>query len=135
MARLAFYVAKHGNLVDKAIALWTGSKYSHVELVINSDWYSTSPREGKVRRKKLIPKEWHWDFVEVQANISHVVDLYDKTRGSKYDWKGIWLTQFFPFDRHSKNKYFCSEWCAKALQLDKPYKYSPGRLYKKVNDV
>lgn len=39
--KLAFYKAK-GNWVDLLIRVFTQSEYSHVEIVHNKDWYSSS---------------------------------------------------------------------------------------------
>ena len=46
-AKLAFYKAK-GNWIDFLVRVFTNSPYSHCELVINKDWYSSSPRDGGV---------------------------------------------------------------------------------------
>lgn len=135
MSQLAFYIAKHGNIVDKAIAWWTNSKYSHVELVIDGMWYSTSPRDLKVRAKRLIPKEGHWDFVDVDVDTTYAIEFFFLTSGRPYDWLGIWLTQFLPFNLHERKKFFCSEWCARALQYDKAHQYSPEKLYRKVTNA
>lgn len=131
-ARVAFYKAKHGNIVDKAIAWWTNSEYSHVELVCCGLWYSTSPRDLRVRRQKLIPKESHWDYIDVDIDPAWVDKLFENTQGAKYDWTGIFLTQFIPLDIHNRKRYFCSEWVADALKFQKPHSYSPEDLYKKL---
>jgi hypothetical protein len=38
--KLAFYKAK-GNWIDLLIRVFTNSPYSHVEIVLNKDWYSS----------------------------------------------------------------------------------------------
>jgi hypothetical protein len=129
--QLAFYKGS-GDWTDKAIRLWTRSKYSHVELVVDDMWYSTSPRDMKVRKKLIVPKEGNWDFVEVNADITAVYKLFFVTEGKEYDWKGILLSQLFPFNKHDKNKWFCSEWCAEALGYENSNRFSPGKLYKEV---
>jgi len=130
-AKLAFYKGK-GNWIDKAIRIWTSSDYSHVELVIADMWYSTSPRDLKVRAKEIKPKKGHWDFIEIDLDQEHFRQLFKETVGAKYDWWGIFLSQLFPLNIHSRKKWFCSEWCAEALQLAKSNKYSPEDLYKEV---
>ena len=129
MAKLAFYKAKHGNFVDKLIAWWTNSEYSHVELVINDAWYSTSPRDLKVRKAYLIPNEKHWDFIDIKIDQNKVEDFYSRTKGAKYDWLGISLTQIINLEIHNPKKWFCSEWVAKALGLKNTNRYSPQDLY------
>ena len=131
-AQLAFYVAKNGDWTDKLIAWWTDSKYSHVELVLDGTWYSTSPRDLAVRAKQIVAKEEYWDFVEVEVDKVKVVEFYEKTKGAKYDWVAIVLSQIVELDRHSKSKYICSEWCAEAIGLSNGNEYSPGDLYRKL---
>jgi hypothetical protein len=45
--QLALYKS-HGNWVNRFIRWWTGSPYSHCELVINGTCYSSSVRDGGV---------------------------------------------------------------------------------------
>ncbi len=129
---LAFYKGD-GDITDKAIRWWTKSDYSHVELYMHGMWYSTSPRDLEVRRKMMQPKPENWDYVEVEVDYHKVIELFTRTKGAKYDWTGILLSQFIPLGRHSKSRWFCSEWCAEALGLDNSNEYSPGDLYKKVS--
>lgn len=131
IAQLAFYKGK-GDLTDKAIRLWTDSKYSHVELIIDGIWYSTSPRDLCVRAKRIVANAEHWDFVDVEIDRLSVEALYTNTKGAKYDWLGIILSQFLPLDIHSRKRWFCSEWCCEALKIKDSNKYSPGSLYRKV---
>ena len=131
-AKLAFYIASNGNLVDKAIAFYTRSKYSHVELVIGEYWYSTSPRDLQVRKKSIVPTDGRWDFIDVEVDLDYVVGFYDRTKGAKYDWLGIALSQFIPINVHYKSRWFCSEWCAEAMRLDEPHRYSPQDLYEEM---
>lgn len=131
-AKLAFYIASNGNLVDKAIAWYTKSKFSHVELVIGRDWFSTSPRDLEVRKKHIVPTQGVWEFVDIEVDEEHVMALHELTKGAKYDWLGIALSQFIAANIHDTQRWFCSEWCAAAIKLDEPNKYSPEKLYKKV---
>lgn len=130
-AQLAFYIGK-GNIVDKAIRLWTKSKYSHVELILNDEWYSTSPRLLQVSKRYINPNIDSWEYVEIEIDTLHISDFYEKTAGKKYDWLGIALSQFMPFDTQSKDRWFCSEWCAEALKLSSSNRYSPEKLYQHV---
>lgn len=88
MASLALYKAP-GTRLDRLIRWRTGSIYSHVEIVIGSSWYSSSPRDGGVRRREIVPKPGHWDLVPLDADIERVVQLYSRTMGQGYDWLGI----------------------------------------------
>lgn len=127
--KIAFYKGK-GDWSDKIIRFVTRSPYSHCELVSDGIWYSTSPRDLRVRAKEIVPNPLSWDYVEVKGNKARVITLYLETKGAKYDWLGIIFAQLLPFGLHSKKRWFCSEWCAAALELKEPHKYSPALLYK-----
>lgn len=129
-AQLAFYKAD-GNLVDKLVRFWTRSCYSHVELVINGTWYSTSPRDLEVRAKNINPRDGYWDFVDVEIDYAYVQRFFNRTKGSKYDWLGIFLSQIFPLHIQLERRYYCSEWCATALTLV-DNNINPQQLYEKV---
>ncbi len=133
-AKLAFYVAKNGNWVDKLIAWYTHSQYSHVELIHNGYWYSTSPRDLEVRRKTLRGKEGHWVYKDVEIDLLFLEDFFFLTKGKKYDWLGIafsvGILYNLRYSFHSKNRYFCSEFVATILKIERPDKYSPEKLYR-----
>ena len=128
-AKLAFYKGK-GNWVDLLIRVFTNSKYSHVEIVINKDWYSSSPRDGGVRVKQIINDGNSSDFVEVEIDKERLYQKYREYKGRGYDFKGILLSNVLPIGWHSKNKMTCSEFCADVLGYSEPEMYSPERLYK-----
>jgi hypothetical protein len=143
--RLAFYKAKNGDIFDKLIAWWTRSPYSHCEIVIGNKWYSSSPRDGRVRKAIIEPNPDSWDYIDVPMNTMDEVlveTLFKKYDGAKYDFMGILLSQILPLGMHSKSKWFCSEICAYVLQnVDKlpygkePNWYSPGRLYSRLSEI
>lgn len=126
--RIAFYKAK-GNYVDKAIRIWTNSPYSHCEIVIDKNWYSSSPRDNGVRFKQIEPEIDSWDYVEVDINIDRLNKVYEEHKNQGYDYLGIALCMILPLGRNSKKKMFCSEFIAMVLGLDKPEMYSPDDLY------
>ena len=130
-ARIAFYKAK-GNIVDKSIRLWTRSKYSHCEIVIGENWYSSSPRDNGVRVKQIIDDGETWDFIDINININKLNTTYLKYKGSGYDFLGIILCMIIPLKRDSKNKVTCSEFVAEVLDYSEPEMYSPELLYRKV---
>lgn len=128
-------------LFDEIIRLATYGKYSHCEVVIPNfeqdgdllfECYSASNMDGGVRLKLMpLPKE-RWDLVKVNVN-SDLVRLYFKqTKGLKYDMLGA-IGVVLPVGEN-KHKYFCSEWCAGAIGLTSPHKYSPNSLYRKLKD-
>ena len=143
MIKIAFYKAK-GNWVDKLIRLWTRSIYSHCELVINDEdellWISSSPRDGGVRilqNPSMNPN--NWDYITIPNTNSTDIQLINKLTasqlGKKYDWLGIFFTQFLPLNIQNPNRWFCSEIVTYLLKesllsiKNKPSWYSPGELY------
>ena len=129
--RLAFYKGD-GDWVDKLVRWWTKSQYSHVEVVVGDTWYSSSPRDGGVRMKKIEYKPEDWDLVEYKGvSETAVHELYRKTKGCKYDFVGILLSQWLPLRIQSKGKWYCSEWCAK-LKYSKT-NVNPEELFRLVS--
>lgn len=133
---LAMYKAK-GNWVDKVIRLFTGKPYSHCEIAVEvvegmPYCYSSSPRDGGVRRKMMtLPKD-KWDLIPLSyTSGQQIEDLYQKTRGKKYDFLGA-VACVLPLPERP-NRYFCSEWCYEAIFGKAPEKpISPNRLAQMV---
>ena len=140
---LAFYKKKrkiidfqsfYYRIFDDFTRLVTGGIYSHCELAIENlgeyNCYSSSNRDGGVRKKRMeLPLE-DWDLIEITylVNVRDIVDFYKKTQGKKYDFIGLMSPVLG--NLHDDDKYFCSEWCAEAIGLIFPNKYSPSSLYK-----
>ena len=121
-------------LMDWAVRWATNGQYSHCEIAVKHSFaddyhcYSASLRDGGVRSKTMPSPADKWDLLEIRD-----VDAYDKvwalfqqTRGAKYDYCGA-LGLVLPI-RQARQRWFCSEWCAKALELGQPEKFSPNRL-------
>ena len=128
--KLAFYKGK-GNWVDLLIWVFTNSKYSHVEIVHNKDWYSSSPRDGGVRVKQIQDDGNSWDFVEINVDKERLYQKYREYRGRGYDFKGILLSNILPIGLHSKDQATCSEFVADVLGYENPSKYSPQQIITK----
>ena len=139
MIKLAFYKAfnnPNARWDDKLIAFYTKGKYSHVELIINGYMYSSSPRDGRVRKTQHTTDNKSWDYVEIEIKEANVIDFFNMTQGNKYDWLGI-LGFIIPI-KDRTNEWFCSEWVSNALKISgceklwklEPSKISPNRLYK-----
>lgn len=136
---LAMYKAE-GDWVDKVIRLFTGKPYSHCEIAVEvvegmPYCYSSSPRDGGVRRKIMkLPKE-KWDLIPLPYTSGQKVEaFYQKTRGKKYDFLGA-VGCVLPL-RQKPSRYYCSEWCYEAIfgkAPDKPI--SPNRLSQIVEMV
>lgn len=123
-------------ITDDVTKFFTKGDYSHCELVFydkeNQEYicYSSSNRDGGVRRKSMkLPKD-RWDFIELSKDFDkkQIEAFFDKTQGLKYDfWGACGVILGFG---NKKEKWFCSEWCARALNLDQPHKFSPVSLAK-----
>lgn len=132
MIRVAFYKAR-GNLFDRLIRLWTGSPYSHCELVLGARWITSSPRDGGVREAQIEPDPQTWDFLDVpEADPERIEALFQAERGAGYDWLGIAFSQVLPLGLESRRRWFCSEFCAQALGLAHPARWSPGGLFEEL---
>lgn len=113
--KMAFYKGQ-GNFFDALVRFVTRSEYSHCELVIGDLCWSSSPRDGGIRRAQINLQSGHWDVIDIIGD-EDAVDLWFKSReGAGYDWIGL-IRTVIPFFPHSKTKYFCSEACGAALSL------------------
>jgi hypothetical protein len=148
--RIAFYKGK-GNWKNKIIRWWTGSPYSHAELVMpdNYTWISISPLlsstvSSRIKTDFDLEK---WDFIQfdiAQDQHNILLEFFEDTKDCKYDWIGMIFSQLLPFHIKRKNKWYCSEWIAYALRIANIIDWrtikiydrcdlSPGVLYNIVN--
>ncbi|QDD91320.1 hypothetical protein [Pseudomonas oryzihabitans] len=58
--------------------------------------------------------------------------MLEQEVGAGYDWLGILGSQILPTGFQSRSRWFCSEFCAQALGLEQPHRYSPGQLAEAV---
>ena len=130
MYKIAFYKCK-GRFLDLLIRWWTKSKYSHCEIVIDNYWYSSSPRDGGVRVKVIEVDNTNWDFVDVAIDINKLNMVYLSNMNKGYDWIGILFSHILPFNINSKNRMYCSEFCAEVLGINS--NITPQELYNIVN--
>ena len=121
--KVAFYRGR-GGFFERIIKWWTKSPYSHAELILPDGvtWISISPfLTSKVAARTK--EEWNkdeWDFVELKVTeqqVKIIQEFYEYTKGCKYDWIGMLLSQFLPFHIKRKGKWYCSEWIAYALRI------------------
>lgn len=119
---------------DWVVRAVTRSPYSHCEIAVTDHsqvsvytCYSASARDGGVRCKVMALPSEKWDLIPLPPScIQSAVSLYVRTQGSRYDWWGAIGTVLKT--PHSKSRWFCSEWCAQAFGLIKPWRYSPQKL-------
>jgi hypothetical protein len=141
MVKLAFYKAHQGNFIDRVISWWTNGPYSHVEIVVGPDinnlsMYSSSGIDNGVRLKQHKYNPTLWEYVDINLDFNVLLQIYNRTKGNKYDYSGI-LGFILPF-RDRQDSWFCSEWVSNVLKCsgDKrfytlnPSRISPNKLYK-----
>lgn len=125
--KLAMYKGE-GTFVNQFIRWWTGSIYSHCELVVGEVCYSSSLMDGGVRGKVINLGSGNWDLIELPwASGSEVVDYFKKTDHQKYGLTSLVINQLFNRNVLGEAP-FCSEWCAAAVGLPNPSPYSPATL-------
>lgn len=140
MITLGFYKGREGSFIHRMIGrvtrLATRGQYSHVEMFIGpvtydsfAIGYSSSALDGGVRWKNIFVKKGNWDLVEVDASADLAVKFFSRHLQKKYDYAGILLSHVFALNRHTKNRWFCSEICAAALGIARPQAISPQLLY------
>ncbi len=119
---LAFYKKPsskwHYKLFHYATCVWTLSRYSHVELVIDGVAYSSSARDGGVR-SKIIPdinNSGRWDIFEIEIDKEHALSVFNARQTNKYDFLGV-ARHVLPFIPNIKNRDYCSEIVADMLWL------------------
>ena len=115
--KIAFYIGK-GKIQDKFVRVWTKSKFSHCELIINDISYSSSPRDHGVRKKLIDYDRQNWLIFNLKDtfDINIALQFLNEKLGKKYDDLGIIFSQVFNLDKQDKNKYFCSELIAECLK-------------------
>mgnify|MGYP003627973442 CR=1 FL=1 len=116
-------------LSARAIHWWTGSFYSHCELVVDGYCYSSSVMDKGVRRKRIELKPNKWDLIELPwASGEDVQHYFAQTDHYRYGWPSLITSQLFNLNKAGKGAQFCSEWCAAAIGMPNPSSYSPGSL-------
>lgn len=128
MIALAAYTPHQWHdLGGRLICWWTRSPYSHVEIVIDGVCYSSSLRDGGVRRKHIDLTKPHWTVIDIDADPAKVLALFERTAGEPYGWLDL-ITQQVLRLPVSDAGWFCSEWVAEALGLTDAHIWSPGML-------
>lgn len=127
--KIALYKGPPTDLAHKlahwAVCLFTGSPYSHCELVIGGICYSASARDGGVRAKAIDLNTGRWDVFPIEGDEKAALNWFIAHQGQKYDWAGI--ARFaIPFLPHRSKQWFCSEACGAALGLDNPQDLTPA---------
>lgn len=129
---LALYKAP-GTFYDKLVRVATASRYSHCELVIDGICYSSSPRDGGVRSKRIQLGRDAWEMIPVYGNSCLAMEWFAQHEGAAYDLFGA-IRTVVPFSWNSASRWFCSEACAAMLQLENPGTYTPASLAQRLSN-
>ncbi len=119
--------------VDWLIRASTKGEFSHVEIAVRKqgrfECYSSSIRDGGVRRKMMDLPSDRWVLVPVYPDAFTLPDYFEQTNHQKYDWFGA-IASAIPFIQNP-NKQFCSEWCYNALEHGRTdgWRFNPNDLY------
>ncbi len=150
--KVAFYKNYKKTYIDRCVYYFQKitevkkyAKYTHCEIVIDDNWYSSSFVDDGVRVKKIDFHEENWDmlsFLVTPYEKQKIINFFEKHKDDDYDMIDIFFTQLFNFKLHDKSKWICSEICAEALMLtsiinlkEKSFKYPPSKLYEELIDM
>ena len=128
IALAAYRPHRRADMLGRLVCWWTGSEFSHCELVVDGLCYSSSARDGGVRGKCIdLAADW-WNVVPIPDSYGPtILSYYESTKGTPYGWWDILTRQILHLPIRSRG-YFCSEWCAAALGLPEPTTWTPGML-------
>lgn len=132
--QLAMYKAR-GDIFNRLIRWWTNSPYSHCELVVRGNCYSSSVRDGGVRVKTMALPSDKWDLISLPwADADAVTDWFIAHERDRYGWLDLLTGQLLGMHRDHRGV-FCSEACAKALGLRGATQLSPQALLDACLDI
>jgi len=126
----------------RGIQIYTRSKYFHTELSINGYKITSHTSKGVI-----VSMGTNFEHIKKYADIKeikilkerarYIIDFAKSQEGKPYDWKGIWLSQFLPLNKHDKNKWFCNEIVGESLKhggikniKKNTNQYNPGSFQK-----
>lgn len=128
-------------LISTTIKKWTKSDYFHTEIVIDNKWISSIPGKG-IEIRDLHELSSNWDYlhktVEITSKQYQLIMRYIESQlDADYDYMGIIWSQVFGVNYNTADRWFCSEFVTKILQLllieavldEAPNTVSPERLY------
>lgn len=111
------------NISHYTTRIFTWSKYSHAELVIDGKCYSSSARDGEVRSKIIDLSSGHWDvfdiYVSEQTKVK-AMSWFAEHNGDPYDYRNV-VRYVLPFIGHNKKHWVCYESIGAALGIERPH--------------
>lgn len=138
LLQLALYKGPPSSIVHKIshyiTRLGTWSRYSHAELVIDGNCYSSSARDGGVRRKTIDLSSGHWDVFDIyvtKQTKAKALAWFVEHNGNPYDYRNI-VRYVLPFIGHNKNHWVCYEAVGAALGIKRPHMLTAEKLLEEV---
>lgn len=137
---IAFYKGPPKNdllhlLSHYATRVWTASKWSHAELLVDGVCYSSSLRDKGVRAKVIDIDSGRWDVVSFEidkADVDSALQWFEDNKHAKYDWRNI-VRFVLPFVGQDWDKFVCYEAIGEALGFAGAYRITANDLYRWAN--
>lgn len=132
---VAFFKGDKKVFHHRFIRWWTGSIYSHAELLLDKEtWVSISPfLYSKVgARIKTHYDESDWDFIHFSISdiqLHALKDFISETTGDGYDWIGMLLSQIGPFMVKGRGRWYCSQWVFRCLSYSGVIRLRSSKIY------
>lgn len=117
------------DIPGRLICWWTRSEFSHVELVIAGQCYSSSLRDGGVRKKAINLGPSHWSLIPAPwVDADYALRFFEATEGDRYGYLDLIGQHVLRLPWHDRRGWLCSEWIAEACRLANPQQWHPGGL-------
>lgn len=113
------------------------SRYSHAELYVAFNTYTSTMRNGVVKipeyRTDAKYVEHVFKVTEYEKDI--ILNRFKEIEGKKYDWRAVLLYPYFRFLLQNKDRYYCSEVVSYMLQdlFVVPLQVTPSELHHYIN--
>jgi hypothetical protein len=129
---IVYFYKNKNRLFDRLVSWWTRGPYSHVEIQLKDGYsYSSSSRDGGVRKKVIDFNPDRWDAVHIQGDETLVRRFFYENIHRKYDYWGLFGFVYPTTDKPLR--WFCSEIVAASLGYSEPWRFSPNDLYSILN--
>lgn len=112
------------------IRVWTWSRWSHAELVIDGVCWSSSARDGGVRRKKIDLASGRWDVFELhvpEAQAQVALQWFLAHQGQGYDYLNIGRF-VLPILGQDRDRWVCFESLGAAFGMAGAHKLTANDL-------
>jgi len=135
-AQLAFYKGPPTDdlahiLGHYGIRVWTWSRWSHAELVIDGLCWSSSARDGGVRSKVIDLASGRWDVVEIDIpdwQLQRALEWFLLHDGDGYDYLNIGRFVLPPLGQ-DRSRWICFESIGAALGFAGAHRLTANDLH------